>query len=90
MHRLVTFSESGREDAFRDGIRDRDRKCVFSGVENRLDSHGIWVGFEAAHSFPVQSESYWNANHYERFVTDMDNTTGVSKVHSCQKGFLMN
>lgn len=29
--RLITYSMSSREDAFRDSVRERDRKCVVSG-----------------------------------------------------------
>ncbi|CCX12136.1 Similar to hypothetical protein CPC735_035660 [Coccidioides posadasii C735 delta SOWgp]; acc. no. XP_003071005 [Pyronema omphalodes CBS 100304] len=34
VHRLISHNLSGREDAFRDGIRSRDGKCVISGLVN--------------------------------------------------------
>ena len=89
VHRLITHSESGREDSFRDGIRDRDGKCVISGLENTASSFNIWTSFQAAHIFPLESESYWNETNLGRWITDMDNMTGVSKINSCQNGFLL-
>ncbi|KAA8903168.1 HNH endonuclease-domain-containing protein [Sphaerosporella brunnea] len=89
VHRLITHSVSGREDAFRHGIRARDGKCVISGVVNRGAYRGNWSGFEAAHIFPLESESYWIEKGYSRWITDMDNTNGVSKIHSLQNGFLL-
>lgn len=64
VHRLITHSVSGREDAFRNGIRSRDGRCVMSGVVNIRAPFDIWSGFEAAHIFPLESESWWNENNY--------------------------
>lgn len=89
VHRLITHSVSGREDSFREGIRARDGKCVISGVVNRAAYRGGWTTFEAAHIFPLESESYWIENNYSRWITDMDNTNGVSKINSLQNGFLL-
>ncbi|KAI5799405.1 hypothetical protein FPQ18DRAFT_365613 [Pyronema domesticum] len=57
VHRITSHSVSGREDAFRDGIRARDNKCVISGRVHR-NPH-IWTSFEAAHVFPLEKESLW-------------------------------
>jgi len=89
VHRIITNSESGREDSFRDGIRARDGKCVISGVVNRNAPFGNWRSFESAHIFPLQSESYWNQANFDHWITDMNDTTGVSKINSCQNGFLL-
>lgn len=89
MIRLITHCDSGREDSFRDGIRTRDGKCVLSSVVNQGSSFGVWSGFEAAHIFPLQSESYWNEANFDGWITDMDNITGVSRINSCQNGFLL-
>ena len=86
MHRLITHSISGREDAFREGIRARDGKCVISGLVNRR-APKEWTGFEAAHIFPLESESYWIAQDYGRWIRDV--TPGVAKINSCQNGFLL-
>jgi hypothetical protein len=60
-----------------------------SGIINRRSSHDNWSGFEAAHIFPLESESYWNEANFGCWITDMDNTTGVSRINSCQNGFLL-
>ena len=45
--------------------------------------------FEVAHIFPLQKEDIWINQGYGRWITDMDNTTGVSKINSIQNGFLI-
>lgn len=87
MHRLITHSISGREDTFRDGIRARDGKCVISGMVNRGAQFNIWSGFQAAHIFPLESESYWVDQGYGRWIRDV--TPGVAKINSRQNGFLL-
>ena len=79
---------SGRDDAFREGIRARDGKCVISGTINRAAPYR-WARFEAAHIFPLEKEYLWNQWNYGRWVTDMDDTVGLSKINSCQNGFLL-
>ena len=34
--RLISYVISGREDAFWDGVRARDMKCVITGVRKRI------------------------------------------------------
>ena len=89
VHRLIWHTVSGREDAFRDGIRARDGKCVISGVVNRAAFLGDWTHFEVVHIFPLEKENLWLAWGYGQWVTDMDGTKGVSKINSCQNGFLL-
>ena len=36
VHQIQSFNVSGREDAFKEGIRARDGKCVISGIVNRM------------------------------------------------------
>lgn len=87
--RLMSHSVSDREDQFRRGVRARDGKCVISGQVNKLAQGGIWWGFEAAHVFPVEKESLWIQFNYGRWITNMDNTVGVSRINSTQNGLLM-
>ena len=89
VHRLISRNVSGREDAFRDGIRSRDGKCVISGLVNSRAYRGNWTLFEAAHIFPLEQESLWIQFNYGRWITDMDDTVGVSKINSLQNGFLL-
>jgi len=91
VERIMSHSISGREDSFRDGIRERDRKCVVSGITNtpsRISRHN-WSGFEVAHIFPLEKENIWLQGNFGCWITDMDNTTGVTKINSYQNGFLL-
>lgn len=74
---------------FRDGIRGRDRKCMVSGGGGLLASSGVWTKLEAAHVFPLECESLWNEFGFSRWVTNMDETMGISKINSVQNGLLM-
>lgn len=87
--RLISHSVSGRVDAFRDGVRARDGKCVVSGVVNIRAPWNTWSGFEAAHIFPLACESIWTEFNYGRWITDMDSTTGGSGINSIQNGLLL-
>jgi len=79
---------SGREDAFKEGIRARDGKCVMSGIVNRRAPYN-WSLFEAAHIFPLEAENLWVEWGYGRWVTNMNDTNRISKTNSCQNGFLL-
>ncbi|PGH05646.1 hypothetical protein GX51_02805 [Blastomyces parvus] len=85
--RLSSHSVSGREDKFRDGVRARDGKCVISGQVNPGAQWDDWVGFEAAHIFPLHKESLWIDLNYSRWITE--DAVGTSKIHSIQNGLLM-
>lgn len=84
--RLISHAVSGREDAFRNGVRARDRKCVISG-EVRGVPWDNWVGLEAAHVFPLQQENLWLQHNYGRWITNMG--SGGSTINSIQNGLLM-
>ena len=80
---------SGAEDAFRNGIRARDGKYVISGMVNKGAYYDSWAGFDAAHIFPLEKESLWIQYNFGRYITDMDDTTGDSKIDSLQNGFIL-
>lgn len=89
--RIQTRSATGRESAFRNGIRARDGRCVITGVVNlnAINDNNNWVSFQAAHIFPLVSESHFIHAGYSQYITDMDDTTGISKIHSLQNGLLL-
>ncbi|QSS56572.1 hypothetical protein I7I53_04824 [Histoplasma capsulatum var. duboisii H88] len=87
--RITSHSVSGREDQFRYGVCARDGKCVISGQVNPWAQWNNWAGFEAVHVFPVGKESLWNEFNYGRWITNMDDAVGVSRIHSVQNGLLM-
>ncbi|KAG0634810.1 HNH endonuclease-domain-containing protein [Tuber brumale] len=90
-HRLTTNAVTGREERFRNEIRHRDQKCVISGVSNaeHLIAADMWAPFEAAHIFPLRHETLWIRYNYGRWITDMEDIIGSSKIHSTQNGFLL-
>lgn len=88
IHRIISHNVSGRDNAFRDGVRTRDERCVISGIVNRRAPHR-WTLFEAAHIFPLEKEDYWIHENYGRWINDMDSTNGESKINSIQNGFLL-
>ncbi|KMP00018.1 hypothetical protein DIZ76_012302 [Coccidioides immitis] len=87
--RPITYSSSGREDQFRSGVRARDGKCVISGRVNNLIQLNMWPAFHAAHVFPLECENLWCEFNYGRWVTNMDDAVGISKINSTQNGLLM-
>ncbi|KAH0607772.1 uncharacterized protein H6S33_002806 [Morchella sextelata] len=60
---------SGTLAAFRDAVRERDRRCVITGEEALDAEYGIWEGFEAAHIFPLAHEGHWRDHDYGRWIT---------------------
>ncbi|KAG0131798.1 hypothetical protein HOY82DRAFT_578422 [Tuber indicum] len=89
--RLISHEISGGEHSFCNGIRNRDRKCVISGISNPEISIQAdnWITFEAAHIFPPEHRNLWIQHDYGRWVTDTDNATQACKVDSIQNGFLL-
>lgn len=87
--RTCSYNFSEHENAFRDEIRERDRKCMISGRGGLLASLGLWAKLEAAHVFPLESEYLCKQFGYPRWITDTNETTGISKIHSVQNGLLM-
>ncbi|KAI9858501.1 MAG: hypothetical protein M1813_006442 [Trichoglossum hirsutum] len=65
LHRVISYSVSGRDDSFRNGIRARDGGCVISGVKNK-SVVGNWTAFEAAYIFPLELENLWIEFNYGR------------------------
>ncbi|RPB17916.1 hypothetical protein L211DRAFT_889904 [Terfezia boudieri ATCC MYA-4762] len=72
--RLISHNVSGRDGAFMTGIRARDGRCVISGVINPR----LRIERGAVDS--------WE---FGRWITDMDDTNGVSKINSLQNGILL-
>ena len=86
--RINSFALSGREDKFTAEVRARDKKCVITG--SSLGAQwGVWAGLDAAHVFPLEKESLWQHFGYSRWITNMDDSVGVSKINSSQNGLLL-
>ena len=87
--RVISHATSGRENAFTNGVRARDGGCVISGEINDLAPWGNWAGLQAVHIFPMEYESLWNQYGYQRWITNIDDVVGGSRINSIQNGLLM-
>ncbi|KAJ5545181.1 hypothetical protein N7535_006436 [Penicillium sp. DV-2018c] len=89
VRRIPSHSISGREEDFKNGVRARDGKCVFTGVVNALAHLNNWRSFAAAHIFPLEKESLWIEANFGRWITDADSGDHSAPIHSIQNGFLL-
>ncbi|KAA8642529.1 HNH endonuclease signature motif containing protein [Aspergillus tanneri] len=89
MRRLPSYSISGREVDFKNGVRARDGKCVFTGIVNPRAHLKKWAGWEASHIFPLEKESYWVESNFNRWITNADSGNHSASIHSIQNGFLL-
>ena len=89
--RVISQEITGRDDRFRDEVRNRDRRCVISGLINheRQIEAGMWCEFRAAHIFPLGHEILWTRRDYYQWIKDMEDTFGTEHIESCQNGFLL-
>ncbi|KAK9242596.1 hypothetical protein V1506DRAFT_568936 [Lipomyces tetrasporus] len=76
--RILSRIITGRDDAFRSQVRERDGKCVITGLVNTQAYRYSWTGFQVTHIFPLSSEEY--------FAEADERDTGIN---SCQNGLLM-
>ncbi|KAK6350054.1 hypothetical protein TWF696_006303 [Orbilia brochopaga] len=84
--RLITHVSSSRDRQFRMEVRQRDGKCVISGLENRRADLEDWRGFDACHIVPLHLESWLVQQHYDSWITD---ETSSAKINSPQNGLLL-
>ncbi|KAK9239235.1 hypothetical protein V1525DRAFT_339906, partial [Lipomyces kononenkoae] len=86
--RILSRTITGRDDAFRNLVRERDGKCVITGLVNNQAYRDRWTGFEATRIFPLSSEEYFVQNGFIRWITNRmdEHDTGIN---SCQNGLLM-
>ncbi|KAG0639916.1 hypothetical protein HOY80DRAFT_1015685 [Tuber brumale] len=78
IQRLVSHKISTQPESFHHEIRNRDRKCVISGIsvpEIHIQAQN-WIPFVATHIFPSEHES-------------IDDASRSSGVNSPQNGFLL-
>ncbi|KAK9334433.1 hypothetical protein LIPSTDRAFT_253502 [Lipomyces starkeyi NRRL Y-11557] len=85
---MSSLSASGRVRSFPAAVRDRDRRCVITGVS--LTQRELllqrWTGYDAAHVFPVALESMFRNYNFGELVV-LDERDG--SVNSPQNGLLL-
>ncbi|KAJ8101643.1 hypothetical protein POJ06DRAFT_194449 [Lipomyces tetrasporus] len=86
--RILSHSSTGGDQSFRTQVRERDGRCVMTGLINDEADSDEWSGFQAAHIFPLSSEDYFIQRGLPRWIT---NRTGEhdTGIYSCQNGLLM-
>ncbi|KAI9781088.1 MAG: hypothetical protein M1839_006366 [Geoglossum umbratile] len=85
--RTVSVGSGTRVAAFHDAVRDRDGRCVITKEVAFEADYGFWVGFEAAHIFPLAYERHWIDNVYSRWIA-IPAASGGS-INSVQNGILL-
>ncbi|KAK9490463.1 HNH endonuclease-domain-containing protein [Lipomyces doorenjongii] len=83
---ISSLSASGRLKSFTKAVRERDGRCVISGLRNPQALYGRWYGFEAAHIFPLALEAEFTAHNYRRWIT---NAQDGDALNSVQNGLLL-
>lgn len=85
--RTISQATGTRVQSFCHNVRERDRRCVVSGIRVPGAHVDDWTGFEAAHIFPLAYEDHWRNNGYDRWIT-VPLTSGGS-INSVQNGLLL-
>jgi len=86
--RTISHASGSRGAAFPDAVRSRDRQCIISGkIVPTVNGIASWVGFEAAHIFPLAYEGHWIDQNSDRWIT-IQPTIGRS-INSVQNGLLL-
>lgn len=83
--RTISLQSGTRVQAFTNAVRSRDQRCVITGREYLGDDD--WVGFEAAHIFPLAYEQYWTNYNYGRWISIIPDRGGT--INSVQNGLLL-
>ncbi|KAL0633043.1 hypothetical protein Q9L58_008053 [Maublancomyces gigas] len=87
--RTVSVASGTRVTAFRDAVRDRDRRCAITGKRAHRADYNIWRGFEAAHIFPLAYEAHWKEQDYGRWISIPPATESAGFINSVQNGMLL-
>ena len=85
--RTMSLGTGTRIQEFKESVRNRDGRCVVTGVENIVAKAGLWQGFEAAHIFPLAYEQHWKQHNFARWIT-LPPTKGGT-INSVQNGILL-
>ena len=77
--RTVSVSSGTRIGAFRDAIRERDKRCVITG---EVADDRFWWDFQAAHIFPLVYEGHWGEFNHGRWTTISPATESAGPISS--------
>ncbi|KAK9492050.1 hypothetical protein V1508DRAFT_405021 [Lipomyces doorenjongii] len=86
--KVLSRTITGRDDAFRQLVHERDGKCAITGLVNTQAYRNDWTSFHAAHIFPLSSEEYFVQSGFSRCITNKANERDTG-INSCQNGLRM-
>lgn len=87
LSRAFSHSISGRTGDFRDAVRNRDEGCAISNAVNPGKWRNRWGGLQAAHVFPLERGSEFQAMGGDRWITDGESL--AQKLNSAQNGMIL-
>ncbi|KAJ6261876.1 hypothetical protein Dda_2675 [Drechslerella dactyloides] len=88
--RSLPRETTSANDSFRDKVRQRDGRCVFSGLVNLRAYRNSWVPFTATHIVPLHCESWWAGAHGDMHTQLADgNIVGTEGLDTPQNGLLL-
>ena len=85
VRRVLTPNRSTRDNSFRDAVRARDGKCVFTGAVHGVMGPDDWTSFEASHVFPLGRQQLWHQCGYDHLIKN----PGGDPMNSVQNGLLL-
>lgn len=87
--RITSHTVTGRDNTFRAAVRERDKKCVITGLTNSVKNmaRNEWDRFEAAYVFPLACESLFIHGNLPRWITLRAPTK--SGINSVQNALLL-
>ncbi|EFR05446.1 hypothetical protein MGYG_08458 [Nannizzia gypsea CBS 118893] len=68
--RTLSLYDTGRDHTFRRDVRQRDGRCVITGLVNDAAGLDYWLGFEAAHIFPLALSMIFTSCGFSNVITD--------------------
>ena len=73
-------------ESFRDAVRERDYRCVMTGVHAIDAVWGDWTGYRATPIFPLTHEQHWVTHGFDWWITIPGARGSISSV---QNGMLL-
>ncbi|KAI9931723.1 hypothetical protein MW887_010302 [Aspergillus wentii] len=83
--RTLSLTDTRRDVAFRDQVRERDGRCVITHQINHDADYDEWFGFEAAHIFPLALDPIFISHGFSQLITH-NHPPGIN---SPQNGLLL-
>ncbi|KAK2829876.1 hypothetical protein FQN49_007167 [Arthroderma sp. PD_2] len=68
--RTLSLSSTSRDSTFTHDVRQRDGRCVISGDVNMDAGRNAWVGFQAAHVFPLALSDIFASHGFLGTISD--------------------